>query len=155
LYNEAIMNVTITQQPELRVAGIRHIGPYMEIGREFRRLGGMLKTPPAGAQMIAIYYDDPDVTPSDQLRSDAAFVLPGHTPSPLGLIEHRIPAGTYARAVYRGGYEGLPAAWQALKKDWLPKSGNKMSNPSYEIYVNNPSTAAKEDLITEIYLRLD
>ena len=41
------MDVTIVQQPELRVAGIRHIGPYQEIGREFGRLGGFLKRPAA------------------------------------------------------------------------------------------------------------
>ena len=49
------MDVTIVDQPELRVAGIRHIGPYPDIGREFGRLGGMLKgPPPAGSQMIAV-----------------------------------------------------------------------------------------------------
>lgn len=150
------MDVTITQQPELRIAGIRHIGPYMEIGREFGRLGGMLNgPPPAGAQMIALFHDDPEVTAPDKLRSDAAITLPGHTPAPMGLIEHRVPAGTYARAIHRGGYEGLPATWNALKREWLPKSGRKMGNPSYEIYVNNPMNAKKEDLITEIYLRLE
>ena len=37
------MEVAIVEQPELRIAGIRHIGPYAEIGREFGRLGGILK----------------------------------------------------------------------------------------------------------------
>jgi AraC family transcriptional regulator len=149
------MDVTITQQPELRVAGIRHIGPYMEIGREFGRLGGMLNgPPPSGAQMIAVYYDDPDVTPADRLRSDAAITLPGHAQSAPGLIEHRLPAGTYARTIHKGGYEGLPGAWKAVKQ-WASEHGHSASNPGYEIYVNNPMTAAKEDLITEIYLRLD
>lgn len=150
------MDVTITQQPELRIAGIRHIGPYMEIGREFGRLGGMLNgPPPAGAQMIALFHDDPDVTAPDKLRADAAITLPGHTAAPMGLIEHRVPAGTYACAIHRGGYETLPATWNALKKEWLPKSGRKMGSPSYEIYVNNPMNAKKEDLITEIYLRIE
>jgi AraC family transcriptional regulator len=153
---KGVMDVTITQQPELRVAGIRHIGPYMEIGREFGRLGALLNgPPPAGAQMIAIYYDDPDVTPADKLRADAALMMPGHTPSPPGLIEHRIPGGRYARAIHRGGYETLPATWHALKTEWLPKSGHAMGHPSYEIYVNNPTNAKKDDLITEVYLRLD
>ena len=150
------MDVTITQQPELRVAGIRHIGPYHEIGREFGRLGSFLKgPPPQGAQMIALFHDDPDVTPPDQLRSDAALTLPGHTQAPTGLIEHHIPAGTYARTVHKGGYERLPETWNALKKEWLPKSGRQMRNPSYEIYVNTPMTAQKEELITELYLRLE
>ena len=50
------MEVTITTQPALRIAGIRHIGPYHEIGREFGRLGGLLKgPPPAGSRMIALF----------------------------------------------------------------------------------------------------
>jgi AraC family transcriptional regulator len=148
------MDVNVTQQPELRVAGIRHIGPYMEIGREFGRLGGMLKgPPPAGAQMIAIYYDDPDHTASDQLRSDAAITLPGHTASPLGLIEHRVPAGRFAKATHHGSYRGLPDAWTAIKQ-WAVKNGHAPANPGYEIYLNTPMDTPEEDLVTEIYLRL-
>ena len=150
------MDVTIVNQPDLRIAGIRHIGPYQEIGREFGRLGGLLKgPPPAGSQMIALYHDDPEVTPSDKLRSDAALSLPGKAPSPSGLIEQHIPAGRYAKAIHKGGYEGLPAAWAALKNEWLPKSGHQMGHPSYEIYLNNPMTTEKAELLTEIYLRLD
>lgn len=149
------MDVTIVNQPDLRIAGIRHIGPYQEIGRDFGRLGGLLKgPPPAGSQMIALYHDDPEVTPSDKLRSDAALSLPGKAPSPSGLIEQHIPAGRYAKAIHKGGYEGLPAAWAALKNEWLPKSGHKMGHPSYEIYLNNPMTTEKAELLTEIYLRL-
>lgn len=148
------MDATIVEQPDLRVAGIRHIGPYMEIGREFGRLGGMLKgAPPAGTQMIALYHDDPDVTPSDKLRSDAALTLPGHTPAPMGLIEQHVPKGRYAKTVHKGGYEGLPGAWKALK-EWATTQGHTMGHPGYEIYVNNPMTTAKADLLTEIYMRL-
>jgi AraC family transcriptional regulator len=151
-----MMDVTIVEQPELRIAGIRHIGSYQEIGREFGRLGGILKgPPPSGSQMIALFHDDPAVTPADHLRSDAALTLSVHTPAPDGLVERHVPAGHYARAVHKGGYEGLPAAWNALKTDWLPTSGHKMGSPSYEIYINNPMTVPKDDLLTEIFLRLD
>jgi len=152
------MDVTIVEQPELRIAGIRHIGPYQDIGREFGRLGGILKgPPPPGSQMIALFHDDPSVTPADRLRSDAALTLSVHTPAPDGLVERHVPGGRYARAVHKGGYEGLPAAWNALKKDWVPSSGHtvRAGSPSYEIYVNNPMTVAKDELVTEIYLRID
>jgi AraC family transcriptional regulator len=149
------MDVTIVERPELRIAGIRHIGPYMEIGREFGRLGAMLKGPPqGGAQMIAVYYDDPTSTPADKLRSDAAITLPGHTSAPMGLIEHRVPAGRYAKTVHKGGYEGLPSAWAALR-DWAAANGRQVNQPGYEVYVNNPMTTAKPELLTEIYMRVD
>lgn len=146
--------ITIVEQPELRVAGIRHIGPYMEIGREFGRLGGLLKGPPPdGSQMIAVYHDDPEVTPVDQLRSDAALTLSVHNATPMGLIEQHVPAGSYARTVHKGGYEGLPDAWRALK-EWAVTNGRTMGHPGYEIYVNNPTTTEKSELLTEIYMRL-
>lgn len=149
------MEVAIVEQPELRVAGLRHIGAYHEIGREFARLGGMLNgPPPAGSQMIAVFHDDPAVTPADRLRSDAALTLHGRTPAPMGLTEQRVPAGRYAKAVYAGGYEGLPGAWAALK-DWASLNGRKVGQPGYEIYVNNPMTTEKADLRTEIYMRVE
>ena len=70
------------------------------------------------------------------------------------LIEQRIPAGRYAARVHKGGYEGLPGAWTALKKEWLPKSGQRMSGPSYELYLNDPMSTPKAELLTEIYMRL-
>ena len=148
------MDVTIKTQPEMRVAGIRHIGPYHEIGRAFGKLGGIAGPPPAGAQMIAVYHDDPDTTPADRLRSDAALSLPQATNTPNGLIEQRLPAGRYATVVHKGPYEDLPKMWEKLKKEWLPAHGHKSANPSYEIYLNNPMTTAKPDLLTEIFLRL-
>jgi effector-binding domain-containing protein len=41
-----------------------------------------------------------------------------------------------------------------LKKEWLPAHGYRGS-ASYEIYVNNPMTTEKSELLTEIYLRID
>jgi AraC family transcriptional regulator len=150
------MNVTIVAQPELRIAGIRHIGPYNQIGRAFGKLGGMLKSPPPdGSQMIALFLDDPAITPPERLRSEAALTLSPHAKAPDGLIEQRVPAGDYAKTVHKGSYEGLPASWDTLKNEWLPSSGRKMGHPSYEVYLNNPMTTDKSELLTEIYLRLE
>jgi AraC family transcriptional regulator len=148
------MDVTIKSQPEVRVAGIRHIGPYHEIGRAFGRLGGMVGKPPAGAQMIAVYHDDPDTTPPDKLRSDAAMTLPGKSSAPNGLIEQRVPAGRYASVVHKGPYEELPKVWAQLKKEWLPANGHHAGQPGYEVYLNDPMKTAKQELLTEIFLRL-
>ena len=150
------MQVTIVTQPELRIAGIRHLGPYDQIGRAFGKLGGILKgPPPGGSQMIALFLDDPSSVPPERLRSEAALTLSPHAKAPDGLIEQRVPAGDYARAIHQGSYEGLPAAWNALKNEWLPSSGRRMGHPSYEVYVNNPMTTEKSELLTEIYLRLE
>ena len=54
----------------------------------------------------------------------------------------------------RAATKDLPGAWTALKKEWLPKSGHRMSGPSYEVYLNDPMSTPKAELLTEIYMRL-
>jgi AraC family transcriptional regulator len=149
------MNVTIKDQPELRVAGIRHIGPYQEIGRAFGKLGAIAGSAmKPGMQMIGVYHDDPATTPPDRLRADAAITLPAGAPAPNGLVEARVPAGRYASVVHVGPYEGLPDTWAQLKNDWLPANGHAMGHPSYELYLNDPMSTPKAELRTEILVRL-
>jgi AraC family transcriptional regulator len=148
------MDVTIVNQPNLRVAGIRHIGPYDQIGKAFGSLSGLLKGPaPAGAKFIALFHDDPTVTAADRLRSDAAWLLPANTNAPDGLIEQHVPAGKYAKTIHAGGYETLPQAWRGLLEEWLPGSGQrKRAGANYEIYLNTPMDTPKEQLRTELYV---
>ena len=150
------MDVEIKNLPELRVAAVRHIGPYNQISEAFERLGQVAG--PAGltqrpqTEMVALYYDDPESTPADQLRSDAGLTVPADAPLPAGLTEQRVPAGKYASAVHVGPYEQLGDAWARMMGEWLPASGRRISEdaPSYEVYLNNPMTTPKDELRTEI-----
>jgi len=151
------MDVEVLDMPELRVAGIRHLGPYNRIGEAFGRLGGIagaagLFTKP-GAAMIALYHDDPGSTPAERLRSDAGVAVAGDAPLPPELAEHRLPAGRYAKIVHVGSYETLGDTWARFRNEWLPESGRGVRpSPSYERYVNDPRTTPKEKLVTEIYV---
>jgi AraC family transcriptional regulator len=151
------MDVEIKDMPEIRAAGIRHTGPYNQIGLAFDRLGKIAG--PAGlfsqpdATMIGIYHDNPQIVAKDQLRSDAAVTLADGMPLPAGLQEQRIPAGRYATTTHVGPYEELPDVWARLVGEWLPASGNRIGpGASYEIYRNDPTKVAKQELITELYV---
>ena len=119
------MDVEITHMPELRVATVRHVGPYEEIPEAFERLheiadqAGLASMP--GTTMLAIYHDDPNTTPSAKLRSDAAIVVPPQEPLPRCLVEQTIPEGDYARTEHVGPYEQLGEAWERFK-DSVPRS---------------------------------
>jgi AraC family transcriptional regulator len=150
------MDIELKQMPELRVATVRHVGPYDRIPSAFERLGslagpaGLFAQP--GAAMIGIYYDDPDTTRADELRSDAAVVVLEGAPLPTGLVERRLAAGRYACTLHVGPYERLGEAWARLK-GWLRGGGHRMGpGASYEIYRNDPTRVPKEDLQTELYL---
>lgn len=153
------MNVEIKRYPELRVGAVPHVGAYSEISEAFQRLGAiagpahLFERP--GAAMLAIYHDDPSVTPTSQLHSDAAVVVPADVALPDGLIEERVPAGDYASATVIGPYDQLPGAWAQFMGEWLPSSGRRMGRGvSCEIYHNDPGTTPKERLETEIRIPL-
>jgi AraC family transcriptional regulator len=152
-----MMDVQIKDMPELRVATVRHVGPYNQISEAFARLGeiagreGLLGQPDAA--MIAIFHDDPESTPADQLRSDAGISVANDVALPSSLDEKRLPAGQYATTLYRGPYEGLGDVWARFLGEWFPANGHQVGeSPSYELYLNNPQTTPKEKLETAIYV---
>ena len=152
------MHADIVDQPAMRVAAVKHRGPYHRIGEAFSKLGELAL--PAGlfspaAKMIGIYYDDPETTPESELRSEAGVTVPESAKIPPGLVEVRIPAGRMARATHIGGYEGLSETWARLTGEWVEQSGQRIGDGvSYEIYLNTPMDAPKEKLRTELYIPL-
>ena len=153
------MQVEIRKYPALRVGTVRHLGPYIQINEAFARLGELAA--PArlferpGAQMVALFYDDPDTTPAEQLRSDAAVVVAPDVELPKGLTEQRIAAGDYASTTHVGPYEQLGDTWARFMGEWLPASGRRIGDGvSYEVYHNTPMDTPKEQLRTEIRIPL-
>lgn len=151
------MDAEIRQIPELRAGVVEHVGPYHQIAEAFARLGaivgsaGLVGQP--GAMMIALYYDDPDSTPPDELRSDAAIVVPEGVVLPAALREERLPAGRYACTVHVGSYAELGDVWARFMGEWLPASGHRAgAGACYESYLNTPGDVPEEELRTELYL---
>ena len=153
------MNVTIEEMPELRVGAVRHVGPYNQIPNAFVKLGEIVKRaglqPHNGMTMLAIYHDDPETTPQDELRSDAGLTFPTKARMPEGLRELTLPSGRYARTTHIGPYEELGDAWARFMGEWLPRSAERLAeSPSYEIYRNTPENAEKHELRTDLYIPL-
>jgi len=153
------MDVDIKEMPELRVAAVHHTGPYNQIPQAFGRLNsiagkaGLFGHPCAA--MVAIYYDDPETTPQEQLRSDAAVIVPEEVKLPEGLEDKHIAGGRYARAVHVGPYETLGDAWARFLGEWLPASGNRIgTGEMYEIYRNDPTKVPSNELRTDMYISL-
>ena len=51
-----------------------------------------------------------------------------------------LPAATVVRAIHRGGYEGLPAAWGALRQ-WMEDHDHAWSADLWEVYASGPATS--------------
>lgn len=152
------MEVRIENREPLRLAFVRHIGPYQECGVAWETLltfaaQHVLLSPET--LRIGIGHDNPDVTPADKLRYDACLTVNDQF-QPTGEIGvQELPGGEYAIATLRGPYSGLASAYRWLFSQWLPASGRKTrSAPCFEVYANDPATTPEKDLVTEIFLPL-
>lgn len=151
------MQVDIVERPELRLATVQHIGPYNQVGAAFDQLGATDGVSSLfgneNSEMIAIYYDDPESTPADELRADAALVVEEDAAIPSGLTEKRIPGGSYARYSHIGSFDQLGDVWARFLGGWLPQSGYSIGEGgTYEVYVSDMSTTAPEDFRTDLYV---
>jgi len=106
-----------------------------------------------GMKMFGIVHDDPDVTPEDKIRYDAAVAVsrPVSPDGEFGVME--LAGGRYAVATHRGPYAELGKTYQRIYGAWLPKSGYELRDaPAFEQYLNSPQSAKPEDLLTLIHV---
>jgi AraC family transcriptional regulator len=152
------MEINIQHLNPIRVAFMRHVGPYSTVGPTWEKFlpsfgkDGLLG---GDTRFIGICHDDPDVTPPDKIRYDACVSVDDAF-LPSGEIGVQIiPGGDYAVTTHFGPYEKLGETYAQLMGQWLPRSGRELrSTPCFEIYLNDPQSTETEDLLTDIYAPL-
>lgn len=150
--------VRIESVPDRRVAFLRHVGPYQDVGPTFQRFmawagsRGLLRP---DALVIGMSHDDPDVTPAEKLRFDCCVTV-GADFAPEGDVGvQTIPGGDYAVVTHRGPYEKLSEPYRWLYGGWLPASGREPRHAlPFEVYRTMPP-AKPDDLVTDVYLPLE
>lgn len=150
--------VEVRELPEKCVAYLRHIGPYAGDGELFGRLYGQLMrwAGPRGlhnpsAQMLTIYYDDPNVTDSSKLRMDVCVTVPPETEVSGDVGRMTLTAGRYAVARFEIASDEYGAAWDAVMGGWFPESGYVPDNgPCFEICANDPAQHPEGKHIVDI-----
>jgi AraC family transcriptional regulator len=153
------MNVAIKNLKPMRVAFMRHIGPYNEVGKTWERFimfvgkEGLLGP---GPQFIGIPHDDPAVTSPDKTRYDACVTVDEAFRASGEIGVQVIPGGDYAVLTCIGPYEKLGESYAKLLGQWLPRSGRRLrATPCMEIYFNSPENTEPEDLVTDILAPLE
>jgi AraC family transcriptional regulator len=153
------MNVRIKTIEPMRVAFMRHVGPYDQVGRTWETLVAQLARDGrvgGDSVFIGIPHDDPDVTPSKRLRYDACVTVDdGYVPT--GTIKVQIiPGGDYAVTTHCGPPSGIGDAYARLFGQWLPRSGREVrSSPSFVIALNLLQHFEPPNRLTDIYLPLE
>ena len=155
---DVMYDITIKTVQPMTAISVEHIGPYMEIGRAFDTLFGVLATRKLigpDVRMIAIFYDDPTTVAASKLRSRAGVVKDQHITVDAPLELTKIAGGDYAILRHKGPYADMKAAYDWLYGTWLQQSGRAPGNaPSFEMYLNSPRDTAPTELLTDIYVPL-
>lgn len=155
--------VCVVHRPATAAILLRHVGPYQDIGPAFGRLfewagrQGLLAGP---FETVGMPHDDPDVTPPEKIRCDAAILLRTQPRGAADLVGEvrcaTLPERDYAVVRHTGPYERLSDAYAWLCGVWLPRSGREAASaPPLEFYRNHPPQTPPEQLLTDIHLPLE
>ncbi|NKC33106.1 AraC family transcriptional regulator [Falsiroseomonas selenitidurans] len=150
--------VTIRDEPALRLATLAHRGPYMGIGTRFDLLAAWARARglegPA-TRWIGLFHDDPGSVPADALRAEAAMTVPEGVEASDGVILRTLPPTRLAVLVFRGPYAELERAYRRLYRDWLPGSGEEPADqPAREEYLNDCRSLPPAEWLTAVMLPL-
>jgi AraC family transcriptional regulator len=153
------MLVRVETVEPMRVAFMRHVGPYDAVGATWQKLySWAFPRGLAGPKTVAVgvAYDDPDVTPPERLRCDACLVVDQPIEPEGEIAVQQIGGGDYAVARHTGPYDQLGESYARLCGGWLPGSGRELrSAPALEFYRNSPMNTPAASLITDIFLPLE
>ena len=151
-------DVKIVKVKPFKTIGIRHIGPYQEIGPVYEKLMNWVAENKLFWKLEGFYgvgYDDPNEVAPQEIRADACIRLRGDVEPGPGMKIVELGGGEYARLLHKGPYENLRESYDALYGRWLPASGREPADkPPFEKYLNDATKTKPEKLKTEIYLPL-
>jgi AraC family transcriptional regulator len=149
---EFTMKVQLQDREPVRVAYLRHTGPYgegisrfwMETVAPWMETNGLF-----GRARFGVALDDPHVTKPAQCRYDACVAVTGRETLTGNAKEKTIAGGKYAVLQYAGPIASIGDAWDHLLGRWLPKSGLQLdSRPMFEHYPVDGSYDQKSGRIT-------
>lgn len=144
---------------EMDVAFVRHVGPYEAVPDtifdELERWAAN-KNLPGPPVWLGIGHDAPGVTPSAQLRFDAALRVWAPF-APEGRVAYqRIPGGHFALTTHAGPYDTLPAAYASIFPRLAALRGYRpICLPAIEIYQTTKVDARHALNHTAIYLPVE
>lgn len=152
------MEVRIESFKPVRVAYMRHHGPYETCHETWVKLEGWCKgqsfklTKPL---IIGASYDDPKTTPPEQIRYDCCIQVDEDFQADDQVKVQELPSGEYAVYTLKGPYGEIAQTFQKLFREWLPQSGRECIHQAcLEIYRNDPDKTPEDELLTDICVPL-
>jgi AraC family transcriptional regulator len=132
------MNAEVREMPEYNVAYVRKMGPYGKDTCE-QAFGELVqwagpKGYLASGVMLAVYWDNPDVTSPEKCRVDACVSVPQGTVPERQIALQTIKGGSYGVCHFEIQSDSFQQAWDDAFT-WLVNSGYECGDkPCYELY---------------------
>ena len=132
------MDVTLTTLAPMRIAYLRHIGPYgTAVGQFWQKtvMPWIAANGLEGRPMVGIGRDDPMVTEPAKCRYDAGVEVPDDFVARGPAVVDTLPGGRYAVVPFQGTSADIELAYAGLLREWLPASGMQTDGrPFFEYY---------------------
>jgi AraC family transcriptional regulator len=159
IYLEIINEAEIKELEERTVAYVSFVGNYMGNAEVFEGLftklcgwAGPKQLMGEDTLFMSAYYDDPGVTPPEELKLDVCMTISDDVEVEGEIQKQTLPGGKYVvmRAELSGPEEYAPA-WEKIV-EWViqNKLEMDMSRASYEIYLNSPDEHPENHHILDI-----
>ncbi|EKD89117.1 MAG: hypothetical protein ACD_34C00188G0001 [uncultured bacterium] len=152
-----LKQVTIQEMPESKAATVRRIGMFPESCENgFKELltWAKQKTIIGPSKILALYWDNPDITPLDKCRFDCCLTLSNDIDPSDPIFIQKIGGGVWAFCRFETGSDGFRKAWEESFQ-WLIESGIECRpEPCYEIYYNNGQEHPESKWIFDIAIPL-
>ena len=156
---EVLIEPVMKNIEERTVVYVSFVGNYVGKTEVFAELFGKLfnwagpkKLIGPDTLFLSTYYDDPGVTPPEELKLDVCMTIEDNVEVEGEVKKKKLPGGKYVlmRAELTGAEEYGPA-WEKVV-EWLiqNKLEMDMSRPGYEIYLNSPDEHPEKHHIIDI-----
>ncbi|MFP4384223.1 MAG: GyrI-like domain-containing protein [Spirochaetia bacterium] len=122
--------VEVMDFPPMRLAYIRHTGPYKGDAALFENLwnrlcswAGSRSLLDSGTWYLVIYHDNPGLTDDNKLRMSVCVSVPPGTETEGEVGQMEFPGRKYSSVRFQLGPKDYQDAWNWIYGEWLPQSG--------------------------------
>ena len=154
------MQIEIRERPACRVAYVRRVGPYGEVGAAWQALmkWGWTKMMFGKPETFGLCFDDPEVTPAERVRYEACMVVDENARVKGDVRARAMAGGRYAVAVHEGPFETIGATYAGLCAKVASGVAGMVrlgDPPSLEVYLTDPRKTKPEELRTEVWMEVE
>lgn len=105
---------------------------------------------------IAVYYDNPEVMVCDNMKCDVCISVSKAAQPNEEIGVKTIDGGRFVMFTYTGPYSNVGVAYDKIYGELLAQGGFSTRDTfCYEIYTNDPTQTAPQQLETEIYIPIE